>query len=169
MRTYRPDLLNALANYLKKLPATDFDLRHFVGKKDQIFQADPEMAKKLKGNPNLKEIRSCGATACALGHAPSVPELAQAGLKVVVYNPTKEDKENWDDTVRLQVTYKGETDFYAATKLFGIPMELAEHFFDPENYKDDELNDPKIVARRIHEFISNPVEYMEWNKLMYWS
>ena len=162
MHTYRPDLLNALANYLEKLPKRDFDLRHFVGKKNQVFEVDNKIAEKLEGNPDLQEIQSCGATACALGHAPSVPELAAAGLKLKVVPRTEYS------LLRIQVEYNYNTGYEAAEELFGIPYALVEYFFDPDYYDEEDLNDPKVVAQRIHEFISNPIEYVIENELMDW-
>lgn len=162
MHTYRPDLLNALANYLEELPKIAFDLRHFIGKKHAIFEVDDKMASVLSTNPDLQEIQGCGATACALGHGPSVPELAAAGLKLEISKLRNNFRR------RINVTYNNNVGYDAAEELFGIPFALVNHFFDPNYYYEEDLGNPKVVAERIHQFISNPIEYVEKNRLMHW-
>lgn len=157
MRTYRPDYLLALANFLENnVPKNTFNLEAWVrndgwNEEEGTFDRDREAANATILEKNPGAHASCGTTACAFGWAPSVPELANAGLKLVRYGNS------------FVPRYEGKESFDAAQLLFGIPVRVAEHFFDPEHYAEDDLTDPKEVVRRIREFISNPVEYYQDN------
>lgn len=153
---YRPDYLLALADYLANVD-NQFDLGAWVGKLDGdgdlSSNVDPTDVKRLKGNPKWKDLKTCGTTACAMGHAPSVPLLAKAGLTLKAYGQY------------LIPAYKGNEGFKAAQSLFGISNDVANHFFDGGAYDDEELKEPKAVAKRLYEFVADPFVYADANGL----
>lgn len=152
---YRPDYLLALADYLAKVN-NQFDLDSWIAKQDEDgdeVELTAAELKKLKGNPKWKALKECGTTGCAMGHAPSVPLLAKAGLKL------------FSDGVSLMPEYKGSHGFDAGQELFGITYDVARYFFHPDYYDEDQLKEPKVVAERIYEFVANPFEVMNNNSL----
>lgn len=148
---YRPDLITALAVYLSTID-NQFDMDGWIENESGGWSISFDNQKKLRGNPKWKTHKACGTVACAMGHAPSVPVLAKAGLKI-----------NYD----LLPEYKGKTGFGAAMELFGISKALAAHFFDPVHYKGKDTKDPKIVAERLFAFVADPFGYMARNELMW--
>lgn len=150
----RLDLLNDLADYLHNLD-NQFNLSMWVMEKDAgRAYFPPDNVPKLTANPKHKDLIQCGMTACAMGHAPSVPSIAAAGLKL------GKRKDSDGDTMFIPV-HKGRTGIYAAQDLFGIPQRLAEDFFMPGHYNEEDLKKPKVVAARIRAFVKDPFEYLD--------
>jgi hypothetical protein len=154
--TYRPDLLKDLANYLNKID-NQFDLSTWIGYKEGDIWMDDirlEHAEKLvKGPLTHKKLKECGTTGCAMGHAPSVPSIAKAGLKLHILDSDAEE-----GIAVLVPEYKGATGEDAAMNLFGIPREVAGYFFMPNSYPENKRKNPKYVADRIYKFLEHPVE-----------
>lgn len=143
---YRPDLLLKLADYLCKID-NQFDLDSWVGDEN----ATHDFKKKLlKGKPTHATHKTCGTTACAMGHAVSIPELYKEGLRLVDVGS------GW-----IVPRHKGLEGIEAAESLFGITERVAEDLFTPDGYEEDEVKDPKIVAKKIYEFVADPLNFAE--------
>lgn len=160
-RVFRPDLLKDLANYLNKID-NQFNLDGWVQlKEDESWWIDKEKAAKLTGKkpPTHKLFKECGTTGCAMGHAPSVPSIWKAGLRLT----TTCDNDNGDNTTTIvpENKFTGSQDFEAAMEIFGIPRAVSEYFFDPDQY-DTHVKNPKIVAKRIYEFLENPMDHLHY-------
>lgn len=145
--------LLVLADYLAKLK-NQFDLNGWVQVKigGQEY-LDPKTLKKVKGNPTWSVHKACGTVACAVGHAPSIPEFKKAGLKLGV---SDQDEENGGV---LQPVYKDLDGWEAVEKFFGIDSATAEALFLGTKYEEDQRKDPKAVAARIYELLSDPVNF----------
>ena len=120
---FQPQRLLALAAYLEKLPRKRFDYRTWVG---DDWQGDQKL--------------SCGTTACALGHGPSVPSLYRAGLRLrYAYRNSSNDLfPNAIHDVYLAVvghrirdTSSFGTSIKAACIVFGIDEDDAQFLFNP--------------------------------------
>lgn len=112
----------------------------------------------------------CGSSACALGSACFYKPFQKQGLKYNGFRSLK-DVNDWN----LQPEYKGETDFPAGEKFFGITEDQSHFLFHPERYQDiEDENDfygelsleklfsikpvqkikPKHVAKRVGQLIA---------------
>lgn len=144
---FQYERLLVLANYLAKLK-NQFDLNGWVQvKTDGQEHLDPKTLEKVKGNPTWSVHKACGTVACAIGHAPSVPEFKKSGLKLGVSGHV------------LQPVYKGLEGWDAVEKFFGIDSATAEALFLGTKYEEDQRKDPKAVAARIYELLSDPVNF----------
>jgi hypothetical protein len=84
----------------------------------------------------------CGTVACAMGFAGFHPWFRKRGLKT--------------DVEFEQVSYKGHSDFGAATAFFSIHANDAEYLFADWQYPDEKRNPtPKQVAKRIRKFVAD--------------
>jgi hypothetical protein len=93
---------------LRALPVERFDYGRWVG---QNWQDAPDL--------------SCGTTACALGWATTIPELAAAGLRL---------KRGTDGYVYVSDGTPDDSSFasfHAASGIFGISTDDAEYLFAP--------------------------------------
>lgn len=153
----RFDLLKDLADYLMKLK-NQFNLDSWIElveapeNADEYYEPtyieDKKIRDKLtKGSLTFKKLKECGTTGCAMGHAPSVPSLAKAGLKLSVTG-------NY-----IQPNYKGNTGLEAAEALFHIPQTISEALFLPGFYHADDRRNPKAVAERIYELLGDPFNF----------
>lgn len=146
---YRPDLLKDLADYLMKVPKNQFDLTSWTNPQDD--EEESYKYKKLEGNPTLAKFKECKSTGCALGHAVSVRSIAKAGLKLKTV-----EGDDW-----LHPMYKGSIDESAAEALFGIPNDVAEALFMPNSYTEEDMKNPKAVAKRIYNLIADPFTFVD--------
>lgn len=135
-----------LAEHLEKLPNKRFDFRHWVG---------PDW----NGDANL-----CNTTACALGHATTIPELADAGLILVKCHSYRHGglvclRQNME-VPEFDIDNISSLD--AAMHVFGLTMDEAEYLFLPasecmidmwgvEGLEADAT--PKQVANHIRFFV----------------
>lgn len=91
-----------------------------------------------------KKIRKeCGATACAVGWACTIPSFKKAGLKIY-------------DNIRgyNEPLFRNFLGFDATAEFFGIDRNDATHLFHPDSYPILQSG-PKDVANRIIEFLKN--------------
>ncbi len=91
----------------------------------------------------------CGTTACAIGHACSIPSFRRAGLKLV-------GAQIYDDGapyIQHYPEFDDEVGFDAAANFFDIDDREAESLF---GYREPET--PKRVAKRIRKFIADKQE-----------
>jgi hypothetical protein len=129
-----------LAAYLRTVPPKRFDYRHWVGR-------------DWKGAPDL----SCGTTACALGHAASMPAFRKLGLHL-------KRASSGETFVALRGLRRRGWAWYldasiqAGAKIFGLAPEEARFLFLP----DEPLYNrhapgggarPKTVAAHIERFV----------------
>lgn len=115
-RPPRYDLLEQLADFLEKLPPERFYYGHWVGR-------------GWRGQPDL----SCGTTACAFGWACTF----LPGLQLAEPNPTEQ---RHGIRIIFLVTDEDETEarysdlqtFAAASRYFGVSVEVAHWLFAPD-------------------------------------
>lgn len=88
----------------------------------------------------------CGTTACAMGHACSIPSFRRAGLRL-------EKEMEWGEAVFIP-SFKCEQDFDAAQRFFGISQSDSYHLFDPMEYPNYERTRKQTVINRIRKFIA---------------
>lgn len=96
---------------------------------------------------DMKEWK-CGTTACAVGHAASIPSFQRAGLKLVSYRM----KVSGDGYKAFCPIYKGDYGYLGVANFFGIGVDEAHSLFDPDEYPIDR-RDVRTVAKRIREFV----------------
>jgi hypothetical protein len=132
------DRLYRLADYLYVLETKKFNFTSWV---NGFFEED-----KLE----------CGTTACALGHAATMPEFRALGLRLFRYPDTKE--RGYVGLASLELTVPmlgpecamGWTEACGATKeIFGLTMEETSFLFVPEQSGLDEVK----VADHIISFL----------------
>lgn len=136
-----------LADFLDNLPEERFDYSHWAG-----------------DNWGGKSDLSCGTTACALGWATTIPELAEAGL--VMHRPASHHDNEEDPLVCLRArvgTIDPRFDCLskfpeeAARQVFGLSKSEYEWLFIPNTFHKD-VGSPsryataKEVATHIRKF-----------------
>lgn len=84
----------------------------------------------------------CGTTACACGHAASIPELRAAGLHMVPYA----------DTTFMQIHFGGYEDWRAICRFFCLGHTQARKLFSVGRYESGAT--PAMVATRIREYLA---------------
>lgn len=108
------------------------------------------LAKHLETVPpetfNLKAWK-CGTTACAMGHACSIPKFRQAGLKLTEILV-------WMTEPMLSPEFKGRGGFEAAEFFFGLNEDEALFLFDPDCYPAGDRTRKQTVINRIRKFIA---------------
>lgn len=114
----------------------------FTNVKFSIGQwCDMEKPKNFPLDTSIKKIpRSCGTAACALGSAALYAPLRKQGLKITAWRYGS-------------VTYRGEEDWDAGAKFFGISMNESHELFNPCRYYNPKVS-PKHVAERVGYLIS---------------
>lgn len=137
-----------LADRLENVPNKRFNFRHWVGK-------------DWNGDANL-----CNTTACALGFATTIPELADAGLILVKCNSFR----HGGLVCLRQIVTDPDFDIdnvsslHAAMHVFGLTMEEAEFLFLPASESMIDMwgesgpeadATPKQVAEHIRFFVEN--------------
>jgi hypothetical protein len=113
----RKDLLQLLANHLRTVPPENFDLK----------------------------IWHCGTTACAVGHAVNVPEIAAAGLYIDFPRGEPYGQPKMKDAPNM-------TTWETVSKVFDLSYWDALYLFDSNQYYSKERT-PTHVADRIHKHI----------------
>lgn len=102
------------------------------------------------------QVQSCGTTACALGHACTMPAFRRLGAKLVL------DWVESEDSKFLRPTLSGQEDeagvYEVSNTLFGLNYDEVERLFYPGNafhgYSGlGENATPKQVARHIRKFV----------------
>lgn len=121
-KTVRFDLLKVLANHLEtQVDPEEFDMREW------------------------KQIRRCGTVACAIGHACSLPEFQEAGIKLETHRE--------DERIRVPV-YKNYRNVEAVGMCLGISVSEATLLFTPHGYDGSPIL-PQVVAKKIRNFIKS--------------
>ena len=88
----------------------------------------------------------CGTVCCVLGPATTIPEFAEAGLRLSSDPPE----------VGKTVLFGDNEGFNAATAFFDLPSRRdALHLFDADHYYDDDSITPQEVAARIRAYVEN--------------
>jgi hypothetical protein len=88
----------------------------------------------------------CGTTACACGHACSIPSFRRAGLSI--------DMRGKEFTgIALQLKDERLEDFVAVEAFFGLNREESLTLFHPGKYDDKDVKKPRLVAKRIRELV----------------
>lgn len=107
-----------------------------------------KLADHLRTVPAAKldmNIWSCGTSACAMGHACTIPSFKRAGLRLVRL-------ENAEGKEHFYPDFKGASDFGAAEEFFDIKYSVAEHLFSSFEYRG--RPSPATVAKRIESVIA---------------
>lgn len=89
---------------------------------------------------------ACGTTACAVGHACSIPEFVRDGLVLRFTDPL-----GGQSTLGCPV-FKNYDGWNAVREFFSITGKISRYFFDPDKYPGDAS--PKCVASRIREYVA---------------
>ena len=100
-----------------------------------------------------KNTETCGTAGCAMGWACSIPSFKRAGLKLKSMNYF-----DIDDVEIYDIEFKDLGCFEAASEFFTISKEEADYLFDPDSYPHTCKLTPKIVARRIENFINKKLK-----------
>lgn len=107
------------------------------------------------GNDNCpwagKQDLSCGTTACAMGHAVTIPSFQELGLRL-------EPFQSKYATQFGRIAFDGKFDFDAAAAFMDISLEEAEYLFDPGQYPNDEDTSRLEVVGRLTEVLEAPSE-----------
>jgi hypothetical protein len=149
----RTDLLLKIADLLERLPEEKFDYGSWVGE-------------DWGGKPDL----SCGMTACALGWATTIPEVAALGLRLekraCPWNPALELGMVAFGGAKTSEKFDPCESFRSATLAFDLTFAEAEYLFSPEEGPPDapeydDLEDapdasapPAEVAEHIRAFVA---------------
>ena len=136
----RADLLLLVAKKLETLPANRFDFEVWVG---------PDW----KGHADL----SCGASACALGWATTIPEIAALGLVLRSNEDTVHGFVDLESNKPPTEDYEySRRSINAAGAVFEISYEAAQYLFIPGSW-DNGLEDSAEateVAAHIRAFVT---------------
>lgn len=142
---------NSISNKLRKQGAKDLILLadHLeTNVKDKRFNLDywGRVEGPADKTLTVKNINVCGTTACALGHAATMPKFTKRGLRM------EDDFGNqWSlDHTLFRVVYKTEymNGMDAAAEFFGLTPTESLFLFDPTEYPDGH-KDRMYVAKRI--------------------
>lgn len=143
MRQIHKDRLQKLANFLRTVKVSKFDLSDIV---DIDYHWSDGKAKLNKQINSLKEPETpaCGATACAVGYMPVVfPRSLEYEVDGYGFaNIAPKDKKY----------YKGGWSY--AQEFLGLDNITMDYLFQPTSYHKDHRG-PKSVARRIEQLIKN--------------
>jgi hypothetical protein len=132
----RQDRLDLLADFLRdEVPEDHFDLG--------TWRYGCENEKALL-------LHQCGAVACAVGWACTMPRFKEAGLHT-----------NWTGSP----VYGGYLGWNAVQAFFGLEQREAYALFSTDNY--GEGASPLDVAQRIQLFLKNPDEALDGAEVMY--
>lgn len=115
----RTDRLLALANHMRGLKAEQLDM----------------------------DVWACGAAACAVGHACSIPEFQEAGLTLVPMNDSQDEMGLTLETDGMRAASNWE----AVQQFFGIDRPTANFLFDGDMYS--QVPTPQDVAERLSNYV----------------
>jgi hypothetical protein len=108
--------LETLAEHLKTVPTVRFDLHSWSKISGMSRASGKEIEKSIKKN-------ECGTTACACGHAATIPEFKKLGFRF-------EDNYSGVGTI----TFEDKEEFEAAAAFFGLTYDESEDTFGPNGY-----------------------------------
>ena len=138
MNTHR---LEVLLDYLRTSVIAHtpgrFNLATWAGNADHPWEGKPDL--------------SCGTSACAVGLATTIPEFAEAGLRLAV-STTGEDAGLVYDCKEDGNYY---SNFRAVEKFFDILPSEANYLFSRGSYENEEDTTADEVADRIKSFLSS--------------
>lgn len=120
--------LEKLADFLDKLPTKGFNLHWW-------------------------KRSNCTTTACAIGHACSIPSFRRAGLGLKVHETDS------DGFTTYYPVFKHHSAVWAVESFFGLTNYQAEELFYPSYYPEKAT--PKMVARRIRKFLAGKLLALE--------
>ncbi len=143
-----------LADHLRMVKPEQFDYRSIVDISDAAYAGFV-----YDSSPYRKQLAAsritCGATACAIGHAATVPEFKRLGLKIKGFNVRLGRKEN----------------FAAMREVFILTRDESLHLFDPFEGRHVEMGrvppesaSPRQVAVHIEKFVRNHRKPMKESK-----
>ncbi len=112
----KKNLLLLVADHLDTVPDADFNLADWRRKVDT----------------------PCGFVGCAIWHAVTIPEIAQAGLRMAGDKPVCGNICGWQ----------------AVEYVFGLDRKTSSYLFLDECYEKLDKTKPKEVAARIREFVA---------------
>jgi hypothetical protein len=92
----------------------------------------------------IEHAHECGTTACAMGWAVTIPEFRRDGLTLINVGV--------GDFMSMSPCFDSRLGYHAADAFFGIPHDIALHFFSPSAYINEP--GPEDVANRIDLFLS---------------
>ena len=87
----------------------------------------------------------CGTTACAVGHAATMPYFYNLGLRLVTEPPCSKTCEHCNKNPTVQPVFKGEEGLQAAEAVFGVTHDESIYLFIGGTGDES----PKDVARRL--------------------
>lgn len=95
-----------------------------------------------------KQDLSCGTSACAMGHAVTIPEFRADGLALrpAPFNPG-----------RGQLVFGNRFDFQAAADFMDISVMSAEWLFDHAEYPNRERTTKDEVVARMTKYLNSPI------------
>ena len=125
----RINRLSVLAAHLKNVSNKKFNLGYWVGHEYNYERtSNVEIVKAVCDH-------SCGTTACALGHAASIPSFRRAGLKYFV---------EYDGA---DILYKNSHNFVAGEHFFNISLEDSRYLFSPDEYNNGRKGKSYVIRR----------------------
>jgi hypothetical protein len=105
-----------------------------------------DLAKWSNGDLSL-----CGTTACACGWATTIPEFAEAGLKLERYEHKLDDGEV---LISRDIVFGEFTSFDAVTEFFDLPDHKdSSYLFYVDRYPNGERTTKHDVVERIRQFV----------------
>jgi hypothetical protein len=154
--------LLTLQNYLKdQVKSKRFDLNSWVNL--EAIAGKPTTKKKVV---ELIKEGSCGTTACACGHAATIPEFNAKGLKLEVsfeWGFMQTSKRVSDISVVYSKNDYRYCGIAAAEQFFSLTLDEAEYLFDPSHYLHDR-NSKYYVIRRINSQIKKMAKQITESK-----
>lgn len=151
--------LETLAAFLHALPRKAFDIGSWLEAPDSNDNSREIFATLFNKNSSIKTsldpavVHSCGASACALGWAATIPEFRRAGLTMSFGR--------FSSVPAFGDLYA----FDAASKFFHLSDDwsrekdsMAYSLFGPDSYGEQNVT-PKIVAQRIRKLLKDPAKY----------
>lgn len=94
---------------------------------------------------------SCGTTACAMGHAASIPSFQEQGLRLERFHDRFNEKLG-------RITFNGKVDFDAAGAFMDLNSEETEWVFDPARYRNENETTRMEVVERLTSLLESPEE-----------
>lgn len=131
--------LTKLSQHLRSLPAKKFNLDTWVNQPTVRFGEDIDESKVIDDVNNPE----CGTTACACGHAATIPEFRRAGLKFT---------QNYWGGNEIQYKKPGSKGdasiaFRAASEFFKLENDISDYLFSPDEYPHNAKGRMAVVNR----------------------
>lgn len=161
-RKHSDGRLLKLADYLEQLPRGAIRMDAWLTDKRSdglmpverlslVAQTEVSSTGRVKAKLNPAEpekLQSCGFAACAVGWACTIPEFAEAGLKLAA-----RPKYSKEYDVTMVPKYNDLKGFGAVGKFFGIGLDTVEYLFDANSFGSSATPRPSTVARRIRKVV----------------